>query len=106
MLRVYSIPSSGVTTFGPLIVKSFGYNSLNTILLNIPFGAVQFVATLGAAWVATYTRKKGPVIAALCIPPIAGIIMLLKIDYKPSNRGALLAGYYLVSVGFQAVSTQ
>lgn len=91
-----SIPSGGVTTFGPLIVKSFGFSDFNTILLNIPFGAVQIVATMGGAAFATWTKRKGPALALLCIPSIIGCVMLLTISHSTSHRGPLLVGYYLV----------
>jgi hypothetical protein len=90
------IPSGGITTFGPLIVNSFGFNAFNTILLNIPFGAVQIIATMGGAVFATRTKRKGPALALLCIPPIAGIVMLLCIKHTAANKGSLLVGYYLV----------
>lgn len=80
-----------------MIVKSFGFNSLNTILLNVPFGAVQLIATMGGAWLATYWKKKGPVLALLCLPPIAGCVMLLRITHDAAHKGPLLAGYYIVS---------
>jgi len=92
------IPSGGITTFGPLIIESFGFNSLNTILLNVPFGAVQLIATMGGAWLATTWRKKGPVLALLCLPPIAGCVMLLKIPHDDAHKGPLLVGYYIISV--------
>jgi len=95
-LIISSIPSGGITTFGPLIVQSFGFDSFKTILLNIPFGAVQIIATMGGAAFATWTKKKGPALALLCIPPIAGCVMLLNIDHTPNHRGPLLVGYYLV----------
>lgn len=63
----------------------------------MPFGAVQLVATMGGAWLATYWKKKGPVLALLCLPPIAGCVMLLHITHDAAHRGPLLAGYYLVS---------
>lgn len=92
-----SIPSGGITTFGPLIINSFGFDSFKTILLNMPFGAVQIISTMGGAWLATRWKKKGPVLAMLCIPPIVGIVMLLTISHTPGHRGPLLVGYYLVS---------
>ncbi|KAF2090522.1 MFS general substrate transporter [Saccharata proteae CBS 121410] len=98
MLVIISIPSGGITTFGPLIVESFGFDSFTTILFNIPFGAVQIVSTIGGAWLATYLRKKSPVLVLLCIPPIIGTVMLMLITYDTRNRAALLVGYYLVSV--------
>ncbi|KAL3420960.1 major facilitator superfamily transporter [Phlyctema vagabunda] len=93
-----SVPSGGVTTFGPLIVKSFGFDSFKTILLNIPFGAVQIIATLGGAAFATWTKKKGPALAIMCLPAIAGCVMLLTISHTVGNRAPLLIGYYFISV--------
>ncbi|KAJ5218959.1 uncharacterized protein N7498_001058 [Penicillium cinerascens] len=98
LLVSISIPSGGITTFGPLIVKSFGFSDLNTILLNVPFGAVQLIATMGGAWLATAWKMKGPVLALLCLPPIAGCIMLLKIPHDASHKAPLLIGYYIISV--------
>ncbi|RMZ77795.1 hypothetical protein DV737_g4219, partial [Chaetothyriales sp. CBS 132003] len=98
MMFSISVPSGGISTFGPLIIKDFGYNKFNTILLNIPFGAVQLVATLGGAYVATKIHLKSVVLAALSLPPIAGCVMLLVLPRGPSHRGPLLAAFYLISV--------
>ncbi|PWY76268.1 MFS general substrate transporter [Aspergillus heteromorphus CBS 117.55] len=93
-----SIPSGGISTFGSLIIESFGFDQFQTILFNIPFGAVQLLATMGGAWLATTLKMKGPVIALLCLPAIAGCVMLLRIAHDGHHNGALLAGYYIVSV--------
>ncbi|CAL5867356.1 uncharacterized protein PFLUO_LOCUS1572 [Penicillium psychrofluorescens] len=93
-----SIPSGGISTFGPLIIESFGFNKFNTILFNIPFGAVQLVATMGGAWLATILKMKGPVLILLCLPPIAGCVMLLRIPHDNMHKAPLLAGYYIISV--------
>jgi len=81
-----------------LIVESFGFDQLNTILLNVPFGAVQLIATMGGAWLATAWKMKGPVLALLCLPPIAGCCMLLKIPHDDAHKGPLLVGYYIVRI--------
>jgi hypothetical protein len=80
-----------------LIIEAFGFDQFKTILFNIPFGAVQLIATMGGAWLATAWKMKGPVIALLCLPAIAGCVMLLELPRDGSNNGALLAGYYIVS---------
>ncbi|PVH98089.1 MFS general substrate transporter [Periconia macrospinosa] len=97
MLTAVSIPSGGITTFGPLIIQSFGFGKFATILFNMPFGAVQIIATLGGAWLATKLKKKAPVLILLCIPPIIGIIILMVIGREKKNRGVLLFGYYMTS---------
>ena len=98
MLFSISIPSGGISTFGPLIVQSFGLDAYSTILFNIPFGFVQLCATLGGAWISTRIRMKGPVIAGLCVPPIIGCVILLSLQHTAANKAPLLVGYYLISV--------
>lgn len=95
---VTSIPSGGISTFGPLIIQSFGFDSFTTILFNIPFGAVQMIATLGGAWLADKIRMKSPVLMLLCVPPIVGCAILLAVGREASDRGVLLFGYYIISV--------
>ncbi|CAA9963375.1 MFS 1 domain containing protein [Pyrenophora teres f. maculata] len=97
MLMAISIPSGGISAFGPLIIQSFGFGQFQTILFNMPFGLVQIVATIGGAWLATWWKKKSPVLILLCIPPIVGIIILMVVGRGPSHRGVLLFGYYLTS---------
>lgn len=36
LLTAVSIPSGGITTFGPLIVRSFGFSPFTAILANMP----------------------------------------------------------------------
>ncbi|KAF2852576.1 allantoate permease-like protein [Plenodomus tracheiphilus IPT5] len=97
MLTAVSIPSGGITTFGPLIIEGFGFGKFATILFNMPFGAVQIIATIGGAWLATWLKKKSPVLILLCIPPIIGIIILMVVGRGRENRGVLLFGYYMTS---------
>ncbi|KAJ4360172.1 uncharacterized protein N0V89_000732 [Didymosphaeria variabile] len=97
MLTAVSIPSGGITTFGPLIIQSFGFGKFATILFNMPFGAVQIIATIGGAWLATWLKKKSPVLILLCIPPIVGIVVLMVVGREKQHRGVLLFGYYMTS---------
>ncbi|CAN8098236.1 unnamed protein product [Discula destructiva] len=90
-----SIASGGITTFGSLIVKSFGYDSFTTILFNIPFGAIQIISIIGSAWLAKRTQRKGLVITAISVPPVIGSILMLTVPRR--LKGVLLFGYYLVS---------
>lgn len=47
---------------------------------------------------ATKTGKKSPVLVALCLPAVAGCVMLLHLPRGAAHRGPLLAAYYLISV--------
>ncbi|KAI6382248.1 hypothetical protein MCOR25_000836 [Pyricularia grisea] len=94
---IISVPSGGISTFGPLIIGSFGYDRFTTILFNIPFGAIQMVATLGGAWLADKIKMKGPVLMLLCIGPIAGCAILLATTREAADRGLNLFAYYIIS---------
>jgi hypothetical protein len=75
----------------------FLFGKFETILFNMPFGAVQIIATIGGAWLATWLKKKSPVLILLCIPPIIGIIVLMVVGREKQHRGVLLFGYYMTS---------
>lgn len=81
-----------------MIVQSFGFDSFTTILFNIPFGAVQLIATLGGAWLSDKIRMKAPVLMLLCIGPIVGCSILLAVGRGAGDRAVLLFGYYIISV--------
>ncbi|RAR03317.1 major facilitator superfamily transporter [Stemphylium lycopersici] len=90
-----SIASGGISTFGNLIIRDFGYTSFQSILFNIPFGIIQIVCILGSSWGAARWSRKGLAIALVAILPIIGTIMMLTVPRR--HKGALLFGYYLVS---------
>ncbi|KAL2145895.1 hypothetical protein VTI28DRAFT_5977 [Corynascus sepedonium] len=92
-----SIASGGISTFGSLIVKDFGYTNFDAILFNIPFGAIQFFVIIGSGWAATHWQRKGLTIAAVSVLPLIGTILMLTVPRNEGNKGVLLFGYYLVS---------
>lgn len=98
MMFSVSVPSGGISTFNTLILKDFGFDSFTTLLFNIPQGAVQLLAILGGAFIATKTRLKSPVLVCLSIPPIIGCVILLYVKRGPDNKGILLFAYYIISV--------
>ncbi|AEO58465.1 hypothetical protein MYCTH_2118844 [Thermothelomyces thermophilus ATCC 42464] len=89
--------SGGISTFGSLIVKDFGYTNFDAILFNIPFGAIQFFVIIGSGWAATHWQRKGLTIAAVSVLPLVGTILMLTVPRNDHNKGVLLFGYYLVS---------
>ncbi|KAI1075022.1 MFS general substrate transporter [Whalleya microplaca] len=91
-----SIASGGISTFGNLILKDFGYSSFDAILFSLPTGAVQIVMIIGSAWLATRFSRKGIVITAASCFPTLGTVLMLTVPRNGHNKGALLFGYYLV----------
>ncbi|KAE8226630.1 hypothetical protein CF319_g803 [Tilletia indica] len=91
------ITNAGVTSFGSIILKSFGYSSLRTIILGTPAGATTAVGIYVVTYLARRTRNCLHLLLALsCLPTLAGAIMIWRSDW--SNRAVPLAGFYLLSI--------
>lgn len=97
MIFCISVPSNGISTFGPLIIQSFVTDPFQTILFNVPVGFSHVLAVSLSAYVSMRWKLKGPVIAILCIPPIIGFSILLHFPHDIEHRAVLLAGYFCLS---------
>ncbi|GJE93056.1 MFS general substrate transporter [Phanerochaete sordida] len=97
LLFLCALPSGGISNFGPLIIKGFGFNQFETLLFNIPFSALQVILTILAAIASTKMKLKWPVAFFLCLPPIAGSSALLVLGRGPELRNKLLGCYYVLS---------
>lgn len=87
-------------TFGPLILAGFGFDKYTTTLLNIPFGALQFLTILAGSFAAYKMKFKSAILAAFMLPVIAGIAILYAVPRTPGNQGPLLLGFYLFAFLF------
>jgi hypothetical protein len=98
MSLLLNVGASVTNTFGPLILSGLGFDKYITSLLNMPFGAVQFIIIMLASYAAQRARLKAPVLLLLVIPVIAGLAMLYAIPR--TDTAALLGGYYLLAFLF------
>ncbi|KAJ4412570.1 hypothetical protein N0V85_003663 [Neurospora sp. IMI 360204] len=90
-----------VNTFGPLILSGLGFDNHKTTLLNIPFGAVQYVIILGVAWTSVKVRSgKGVALMVILLPILAGISVLYVLPRDKSHTAPLLVGYYFLAFIF------
>ncbi|ESK87984.1 mfs [Moniliophthora roreri MCA 2997] len=87
--------NGGVTAFGARIIKSFGYSSLDSILLQIPGGAMTCVAIYIVGYLTGRFRDARTYILPLsCLPVMAGAIMIWKGSWV--HKALPLWGYYLL----------
>ncbi|XXH05998.1 hypothetical protein Hte_012443 [Hypoxylon texense] len=96
LIVAISIASGGISVFGNLILKDFGFTNFNAILFSMPTGVIQIVIIIGSAWIATRIGRKGIVITGLACLPTIGTVLMLTVPRTESNKGVLLLGYYLV----------
>lgn len=104
MVFCISVPSNGLSTFGPLIIQSFVSDPFRTMLFNVPVGISHVLAVSLSAYASMKWKVKGPVIVLLCIPPLIGLSLLLAYPHDASHRGILLTGYFFLST-FTGIST-
>jgi MFS family permease len=92
------------TTFGPLILKSFGFDKYKATLLNIPFGGLQCFAIFTAAWVTSRTRWKSVTLGSLLVFILTGLVMLYVLPRDRSHIPGLLVAYYFLAFIFGCVN--
>lgn len=102
MTLLLNVGASVTNVFGPLILSGLGFDPYKTSLLNMPFGAMQFIVIMLGSWAAQKARIKGAVLTVLMLPVVAGLAVLYKM---PRGDGAaqqapLLVGYYLLAFLF------
>lgn len=90
-----NIPNGGITTFGSIVISSFGFNNRMSLLLSMPGGAVDIIAKLSFTYMSDKMMDRSlPAIMAILIPMIGGIMM---ITIPLESKGPLLLGYYFIS---------
>lgn len=95
MMAAAYVINGGVSGFGPLIVSTFGYTPLQSILLQFPLGAICFIFILLSGWVsAKFGGLRIVQIMIYSLPVIAGCIMIWVSDW--SKRGVPVAGYQII----------
>lgn len=97
MLISYRYTVNGaVSGFGPLIVSTFGYSSLESILFQFPLGAVCAIGIPLSGWICSRYRNMRIAVLLICtLPVITGFVMIWKSHW--GTRPVLpVVGYSLV----------
>ncbi|RSL42315.1 hypothetical protein CEP54_015522 [Fusarium duplospermum] len=90
--------ANGLTNQYSLIIKSFGFTTLQTTLLGCINGVTALVSLGAAAWILAKTHNcRAWVSAAAYIPPIVSCIMLLTLPW--GNRWGLLTAIWIRATG-------
>lgn len=83
--------------FASLIIRGFGFDTFQTLLLGMPGPAISFVVLLIAAYITNkYRRMRCYVMASSLVLALMGIILVRELPY--SNRGGRLVGIWLTFV--------
>ncbi|OTB00748.1 hypothetical protein M426DRAFT_323993 [Hypoxylon sp. CI-4A] len=92
------IPNGGTQNFSNLVIKSFGFTSLQSTLINIPYSVISVAAISGTGWLAGRFRSLNCILIGLIVvPPLVGSALIESRSSVP--HGASLFGYFLLSTG-------
>ncbi|KAI1207536.1 putative allantoate permease [Annulohypoxylon truncatum] len=92
------IPNGGTQNFANLVITSFGFTSLQSTLINIPYSIISVIAISGTGWLAGRFRSLNCILIGLIvIPPVIGSALIGKRSSIP--HGVSLFGYFLLSTG-------
>jgi MFS family permease len=91
------IINGGIANFSKLIVKGFTHDALLTTAYGIPYGACNAIFMFTGPYVASkFKNVRTIVMCVWLIPTLIAVSLFWQLPR--SNKGGLLAGYYMVSL--------
>lgn len=88
--------ASGGLSFGSIIIKGFGFTSLQTTLMNMPLSFLQAIFTLLGGWAQTKLPNARLIVGSVAmIPPIIGTVLINQLD--TDNKWGRLVGVWLLA---------
>jgi MFS family permease len=98
MSLLTQIPNGGTQNFGNLVIKSFGFTSIQSTLLVIPASVISACTIAGTGWIAGRYRQLNCILIVCVVTP--AIIGSSLIYVRPrTSSGVQLFGYFLLSTG-------
>jgi hypothetical protein len=96
LITLLTTMSAGVVVYySALLITTFGYNSKEAALLNMPSGLIAIISTLMVVTVVRSGCSRSLTIAVACIPPTIGGCLM---SFLPAtSKVGLLIGVYLVN---------
>ncbi|KNG89070.1 allantoate permease [Aspergillus nomiae NRRL 13137] len=93
------IPNGGTQNFGNLVIKSFGFSSLESTLINIPSSVVSASTITITGWIAGRYRKMNCIliVCIVALSIIGSALIYARAHHVP--LGAQLFGYFLLATG-------
>ncbi|TNY19701.1 MFS general substrate transporter [Rhodotorula diobovata] len=99
-----SIPNGGLASFSSLIIKGFGYTSQDTLLLQIPGGAIAALTTITVCQISDRLNTRMLPILIAVIPTVIGAALL--VAFSGGNKAGSLAGIFLAETYGSALALQ
>jgi len=103
MASAYTV-NGAVSGFGPLIVSTFGWSTLESILWQFPLGGICLITILLTGWLSSRIPNIRILLLVLnCLPVMAGCAMIWKSEWT-YHAGTPVAGYSIIGTFGAVVS--
>ncbi|KAJ6111359.1 hypothetical protein N7523_007420 [Penicillium sp. IBT 18751x] len=100
-----TLPTSGLGSFAGIIMKSFGFSTLQSQLLAMVLGSYIIIILLTSAWLVKRFNQNLLVMLGFVIPSYIGTIVLMTVEVGSlANKVGLLISYY-ITLSFWSAQT-
>jgi ACS family allantoate permease-like MFS transporter len=89
-----AIPNGGISGFGTIIIKSFGFSTEDALLYKMPVGAFELVALAGLPIITRFIKSRMIIAISYC----AVILSFICVLAFSSNDWAALVGYWVFGI--------
>lgn len=88
--------NGAVSGFGPLIVSTFGWSTLDSILFQFPLGGICLISILATGYLGSRLRDARLIMLVLCcLPVVAGCALIWRSTWTP-HAAAPVVGYSII----------
>ncbi|KAJ3040650.1 hypothetical protein HDV00_010675 [Rhizophlyctis rosea] len=103
MASAYTV-NGAVSGFGPLIVSTFGWSTLESILFQFPLGGLCWITILLTGYLGSkYNNTRIFMLIAMCLPVMAGCALIWKSEWS-YHAAAPVVGYTITGTFGAVVS--
>ncbi|KAK0630889.1 major facilitator superfamily domain-containing protein [Bombardia bombarda] len=100
-----TLPTSGLGAFQGIIIKSFGFTTLQTQLLAMVLGFYIIFVLLGSVWIVKRTSQNLLTMLGFVIPSFVGTILLMTVTPDTLARKVGLLICYYITLSFWSAQT-
>ncbi|RTE83231.1 hypothetical protein BHE90_002226 [Fusarium euwallaceae] len=91
-----TLPAGGIGAYANILVKSFGFSTWETQLLQMPIGIVMLTVMLTSAWADRKFKQTILIMMLGLLPTIVGVVVLISQPFHHDQRVGLLIAYYII----------
>ncbi|KAL9109894.1 MAG: hypothetical protein Q9227_005417 [Pyrenula ochraceoflavens] len=100
-----TLPTSGLGAYANIIIKSFGFTTLQTQLLAMVLGFYIIIVLLSSAWLVKRYNQNCLVMLGYMIPSFIGTILLMTVTPTTHSRRIGLLICYYIALSFWSAQT-